>query len=42
MSKWAKELTPCNCSMRYWEESKKEIVLFKKREKDADQRLALF
>lgn len=42
MSKWAKELAPCNCSMRYWSESKKEIVLFKKREKDADQRLALF
>ena len=31
MAKWAKELGPCNCSMRYWDESKKEIVLFKKR-----------
>lgn len=28
--------------MRYWNESKKEILQFKKREKEIDQRIAMF
>jgi hypothetical protein len=40
MVKWAREVGPCNCSKLYWSNSTREIVLFKKREKDIEARLA--
>jgi uncharacterized protein YeaO (DUF488 family) len=42
MTKWVKDVGPCNCSVRYWDESKKEISQFKKREKEIDSKIILF